>query len=77
MNVSSVVVVPGWLADVSVPDVVCQDALGLVLQQLHAPGVHQSSCLWLEEHNSLQTTTLCGVRGDFSKPDVQNFVKMT
>ena len=67
-------VVPGGLADVSVPDVVREDALGLVLEQLHGPGVNQSSCLWFEEYDGLQTSALCGIRRNLSKPKVHKLL---
>ena len=63
------VVLPCWLTDVSVPDIVRQDALGLVLQHLHTPGLRQSCGLWLEQDNGLHAATLSGVRRQVSEPE--------
>ena len=59
---------PGGLADVSVPDVVREDALRLVLQQLHAARLGQAARLRLEEHDGLHAAALGGVRRHIAEP---------
>ena len=59
---------PGGLADVSVPDVVREDALRLVLQHLHAAGLGQAARLRLEEHDGLHAAALGGVRRHVAEP---------
>ena len=59
---------PGGLADVSVPDVVREDALRLVLQHLHAAWLGQAARLRLEEHDGLHAAALGGVRRHVAEP---------
>ena len=59
---------PGGLADVSVPDVVGEDALGLVLQHLHAPRLAQARSLRLEQDNGLHAAALCRVWRHVAEP---------
>ena len=59
---------PGGLADVSVPDVVREDALCLVLQHLHAARLGQAARLRLEEHDGLHAAALGGVRRHVAEP---------
>ena len=66
---------PSGLADVSVPNIVCQDALGLILQHLHTPGLRQACGLRFEQDNCLHTATLCGVWGQVSESE-QTGVKL-
>ena len=61
-------VLPGRLADVSVPHVVRQDALGLVLQQLHTAGRGQTGGLWLEQDDCLHAAALGGVGREVPEP---------
>ena len=60
---------PGGLADVSVPDVVREDALSLVLQHLHAARLGQAARLRLEEHDGLHAAALGGVRRHVAEPE--------
>ena len=60
---------PGGLADVSVPDVVREDALSLVLQHLHAAWLGQAARLRLEEHDGLHAAALGGVRRHVAEPE--------
>ena len=59
---------PGGLADVSVPHIICENTLSLVLQQLHTPHLTQSTGLRLEEDNCLHAATLCWVWRKISEP---------
>ena len=61
--------IPGCLTEVSVPDVVREDALGLVLQDLHAPGLGQPRRLRLEEDDGLHAAALGGVRRHVAEPE--------
>ena len=59
---------PGGLTEVSVPHVVGQDALGLVLQQLHAAGRGQTGGLRLEQDDCLHAAALGGVGREVPEP---------
>ena len=59
---------PGGLTEVSVPHVVGQDALGLVLQQLHAAWLGQAGGLRLEEDDCLHAAALRRVRRQVPEP---------
>ena len=59
---------PGGLADVSVPDVVREDALSLVLQHLNAARLGQPARLRLEEYDGLHAAALGGVRRHVAEP---------
>ena len=65
---------PGGLADVSVPDVVGEDALGLVLQHLHAPRLAQTRRLWFEQDNGLHAAALCRVWRHVAEPEIRCLV---
>ena len=60
---------PGWLADESIPDVVGEDALGLVLQRLHTPRLAQARRLRLEQDDGLHAAALCRVWRHVAEPD--------
>ena len=64
----AVLVLPGGLTDVSVPHIVGQDALGLVLQQLNTAGRGQAGRLWLEQDDCLHAAALGGVRRHVAEP---------
>ena len=66
---------PGGLADVSVSDVVREDALRLVLQHLHAARLGQAARLRLEEHDGLHAAALGGVRRHVAEPGTLLFVR--
>ena len=59
---------PGGLADVSVPHIICENTLSLVLQHLHTPHLTQTTGLWLEEDNGLHAATLCWIWRKISEP---------